>query len=85
MTAALVSAIRFVPEAHPSHTVYLGIFQKMASSIAAAQAADGSCKYPPTHTHLHAAKNEAEIHIFNVRRPRGCTGRRRTVKMILWQ
>ena len=42
MAAALVSAIRFVPEAHPSHSVYLGIFQKMASSIATAQATDGS-------------------------------------------
>ena len=42
VTSALVSAIRFVPEAHPSHPIYLGIFQKMASSIAAAQATDGS-------------------------------------------
>lgn len=40
--AALVSAIRFVPEAHPSHPVYLGIFQTMASSVTAAQASDGS-------------------------------------------
>lgn len=52
--SALVSAIRFVPEAHPSHPVYLGIFKKMAASVAEAQATDGSWRssmlnhtYPP--------------------------------------
>jgi rhamnogalacturonyl hydrolase YesR len=40
--SALVSAIRFVPEEHPSHTVYLNIFKRMAVAVAPAQAVDGS-------------------------------------------
>jgi rhamnogalacturonyl hydrolase YesR len=40
--AALVSAIRFVPEAHPSHPVYVSIFKKMADSLVALQAGDGA-------------------------------------------
>mmetsp|Transcript_21641 Transcript_21641/g.64552 ORF Transcript_21641/g.64552 Transcript_21641/m.64552 type:complete len:341 (-) Transcript_21641:216-1238(-) len=52
--SALVSAIRFVPKAHPSHQVYAGIFIKMAAAVMGAQASDGSWRssmlnhsYPP--------------------------------------